>query len=37
MLLFSFVTAETSHTVERKIERSVIVFGIQDVTETSNS
>ena len=31
MLLFSFVTAETPHTVERKIERSVFVFGIQDV------
>ena len=37
MLLFSFVTTETSHTVERKIERFVIVFGIQDVTEISNS
>ena len=37
MLLFSFVTAETPHTVERKIERSVFVFGIQDVTEISNS
>ena len=37
MLLFSFVTAETSHTFERKIERSVIVFGIQDVIEISNS
>ena len=33
MLLFSFVTAETSHTVEQKIERSVFVFSIQDVTE----
>ena len=37
MLLFSFVTAETPHTVERKIERSVFVFGIQDVTEIGNS
>ena len=33
MLLFSFVTAETPHTVEQKIERSVFVFSIQDVTE----
>ena len=37
MLLFSFVTAETLPIVDQKIERSVFAFGIQDVTEVSNS